>query len=298
MSNQISPSKDNISATMPLIKTILLPTDFSETAHNAFKYALHLAEEFGAKIFLLHIYDRISQEQDYLPKSFLDALKEEKIERAMEHFHSYEEEAQKSVGKEIAVSPILEMGNPSQVIAKMTNELDIDLVVMGTQGAASNAEKILGSITAKAIQDVACPLLAIPAEVSYQPIRNIMYCLSMTQNDIPVIQKLSEYALAFNAELSCTHVKSEDNTWEKIEMESLINLFDGEKNENIKFYIVNDVDIIRGIHLFVTQNNIDVLSMQTHRREMITRFFDKSLTREMILYTDVPLLVFPENSAL
>src|SRR5699024_197426 len=39
------------------MKRILFPTDYSETANNAFKYALQLADKENAKLFVLHVYD-------------------------------------------------------------------------------------------------------------------------------------------------------------------------------------------------------------------------------------------------
>src|SRR5690554_1951361 len=38
------------------MKNILFPTDFSQTADNAFIYALHLAKSLGADLHILHTY--------------------------------------------------------------------------------------------------------------------------------------------------------------------------------------------------------------------------------------------------
>jgi nucleotide-binding universal stress UspA family protein len=41
-----------------LMKKILYPTDFSETAENAFIYALQIADTLGASVITLHAFDR------------------------------------------------------------------------------------------------------------------------------------------------------------------------------------------------------------------------------------------------
>jgi nucleotide-binding universal stress UspA family protein len=39
------------------MKKILFPTDFSQTANNAFVYALQFAASMGAEIITLHVYE-------------------------------------------------------------------------------------------------------------------------------------------------------------------------------------------------------------------------------------------------
>ena len=40
------------------MKKILFPTDFSETANNAFIYAIHLAKSLEAELIVLHTFER------------------------------------------------------------------------------------------------------------------------------------------------------------------------------------------------------------------------------------------------
>lgn len=52
------------------VKKILVPTDFSETSHNAFEYAIHLADDLGASIIVLHTYQQVPIEASHLPPGF------------------------------------------------------------------------------------------------------------------------------------------------------------------------------------------------------------------------------------
>lgn len=276
------------------IKTIMLPTDFSETAHNAFEYALHIAEQTGARIILLHVYHETPNPPSYMPKELLNSLKEEKIERAMEAFHGYQKEAQEKLGKKIEVNPILQSGVPENEIPHLSRSMNVDLIVMGTLGAASISERILGSVTAKVIEKAACPVLAIPAECTYKPINKILYGMRMDEHEFGIIDQLVDFAEHFDAKLYCTHIRTEESYWSKLELRSFEHLYHLEQEGRLHFYVFNHEDIVRGLHRFINENGIDLLSMTTRKRDLIDKFFDQSITREMVLYTDIPLLAFHE----
>ena len=56
---------------MTTLKRILVPTDFSDNARTAYEYAIDLAEQFHAKIDVVHIYEPID---DGLPLVYPDKL--------------------------------------------------------------------------------------------------------------------------------------------------------------------------------------------------------------------------------
>ena len=76
-------------------------------------------------------------------------------------------EDMKSLIKEIESDQIeceylLRDGQPSVVINKLIDDLDIDLVVMGTNGKDSLSDIIIGTTAQKVIQSSLCPVLVVP----------------------------------------------------------------------------------------------------------------------------------------
>ena len=59
------------------MKRILVPTDFSINAHNAFRFALHIANEFNASISTVHIGDPVKPYKDYAPETLLQKMESE-----------------------------------------------------------------------------------------------------------------------------------------------------------------------------------------------------------------------------
>jgi nucleotide-binding universal stress UspA family protein len=275
------------------INTILFPTDFSPTAHNAFKYAIQVADQLGAKILLLHVYQDTPVNNDYIPREISDSIQEEKLEKAMHSFHEYQREALFELGKTIEVNPILQAGRPETEIVSLSRKMNIDLIIMGTMGAASISEKILGSVTAKVIENAKCPVLAIPGDCIYEPITQILYGMQMAEDEFPIIDQLVDITNAFDAKLICAHVKTSKNaSWNKLELESFEELYHLEKEGRLDFYLFNHNDVLRGLQKFMSEYRVDMLAMTTHKRDFLAKMLDKSLTKEMVLYTDVPLLAF------
>lgn len=276
------------------IKNILFPTDFSEAAHNAFEYTLHLAEEIEANVLLLHVYYETPTNAAYIPQDIVDALREEKIEKVMKYIHQYQDEAREQCQKDVEIRPILENGFAADTIVQLSKEMEVDLIVMGTQGAESFAEKILGSVTTKVIEHAKCPVLAVPAQATYQPINHIMYAAGFEEGDSEAIDYLLDLCELFDARLSCAHVRTNQQYWDKVELSFFEKLYQMEiEKDRLAFYVSNSDAVINGIQHFINTHRVDMLSMLTHERKMLNRIYGSdSITRQMTLYTDVPLLAF------
>lgn len=277
-------------------QTILFPTDFSEASHNAFAYCLHLAETLSSRILLLHVTFDTPFQSNWVPAEFVQALKEEKTEMAMNYFHAYQREAQLVLGKSIEVSPMIVSGFASDEIVRVSQREDISLVVMGTMGMDSVSEKIFGSVTTKVMESAHCPVLAIPEEATYQPLKHIMYATSFDQADRVVIRQLLEFSELFGASLSCSHIRSQQGYWDKTDIQTFEDVYRLEvEEERLRFYISNDPDVVHGLNRFVEEHKVDMVVMLKHRQHYLDKILRESHTREMALHTATPLLAIHDR---
>src|SRR6185369_430844 len=114
------------------MKTILVPTDFSENAINAFHYAVELSDALQAKLILLnarHIPVLASELQ--LEDITLGTMIEETTEQLKE-FRTGRMEP----GKHVDVEDLVMTGLAVDAIVLAAKERKADLVVMGTKGAS------------------------------------------------------------------------------------------------------------------------------------------------------------------
>ncbi len=142
-----------------MFKKILFCTDFSEDAHWAFTYALHLSKTFNSKLLILHVTpEPIHPEQlaIYLPQEKLEELiKSQKKEidhqlkthyiKKMKRFKNYK--------------VIVKEGEPFVEIVKMAKKESVKLIVMGTHGRTGLDHILFGSTAEKVVRKSPSPVL-------------------------------------------------------------------------------------------------------------------------------------------
>jgi nucleotide-binding universal stress UspA family protein len=277
------------------MKNILVPTDFSSAAHNAFEYALELAGALDGNITLLHVYPEDPVIRDWEVPPVIDLLNADRVEEALARFRLYATEAREKLGKQIPLEIELEAGRPEREIVRRCEGGNIDLIVMGTLGETGAKEKVFGSVTVDVIELAGCPVLAVPIEAKYNPIKHITYATTFQEKDFEYIEQLLTLADKVGATISCTKVKPFEGSWDKLEfgfLEQLIR-YKG-KWHMLEFFTMSESDIVKGLEVFVQERNVDMIAMLTHHRDLLGRLFNPGFTRKMAYATRIPLLVFHE----
>lgn len=187
------------------MRTILVATDFSESANHAVKYAVRLATEFKSKIILLHAYPIPPANYEIgLPPEVFVELKE----NALLNLEAVKKEWQIQAKIPLEMECVTEMGTPGEVMERYMKKHDIDLVVMGIVGGGGKIkEHVIGSHAVYVARNVRTPTLIIPENTEYKKIQNIALACDFieTENDT-IVQSARRFASIFNAQLSVLHV--------------------------------------------------------------------------------------------
>jgi nucleotide-binding universal stress UspA family protein len=142
------------------IKTILVPTDFSEPSVDALNYAKDLTTAFKASLHLLHVVqDPLTQPwglESYGPLP-VDLLKEIKA-RAQKGLEESLTEAERKTRN---VTLVTVEGAPFSQIVEYAKTHPVDLIVMGTHGRGALAHAILGSVAERVVRFAPCPVLTV-----------------------------------------------------------------------------------------------------------------------------------------
>jgi nucleotide-binding universal stress UspA family protein len=145
---------------MTTIKTIVVPTDFSETSTAALEYGWDLAEALGASLHVLHvILDPYGQ--PWAPEAFavsLPGLIEQWEREAMERMQGMVPPA---IQAKVRVTFATRVGHPFVEILRYAKEQPVDLIVMGTHGRGPVAHMLMGSVAEKVVRKAACPVLTV-----------------------------------------------------------------------------------------------------------------------------------------
>ena len=276
---------------------ILCPIDFSETSDNAGKYAVSLARETGAKVLFTYIIPMSVTEpvEDYHPLHDRDVPPEQAypiirkdLEVKLEKYAAALGDAANN-GAEIYYA--LKEGKMIDAIMELDKEQKIDLIVMGTQGASGMRERFIGSNTAKVIEEVDIPVLAVPKDARYKDVTKILYAEDLRDDEWHTIKQLENIARDFDAEIKVLHVYDEDEKDTEGRMQAFREKFQGISSySKVSYYDMAGADIEDCIERAAEELQVDFIATQTRKRSFFTKLFDRSLTKKLAYHTHIPLL--------
>ena len=124
------------------IRKILYPTDFSSYSNQAYFHAVALAENHGAQLTILYVYNEAGgeEEQTYWQKQL---------------------EQIRPVDPNIPVEHVFLRGDPASQIVRYARESGADLIVMGTHGRTGLERLLMGSVAEKVMREAACSVLVV-----------------------------------------------------------------------------------------------------------------------------------------
>jgi len=140
------------------LKTILVPSDFSECSDEAVRYGLELARRFDAQLHLLHVVqDPVTQ--PWAAEGFSVPLFE-----VVDQWQRQAEERLTAVVPEEdkpRVTIVSVVATPYAEILDYAAAHKVDLIVMGTHGRGGVTHMLLGSIAERVVRRAPCPVLTV-----------------------------------------------------------------------------------------------------------------------------------------
>jgi nucleotide-binding universal stress UspA family protein len=276
------------------ITKILVPTDFSENAREAFKSALQCALFFNAEIHLIHAFglpDRFYNDdaQNYLRKMASD-LKEESEAKLIDLTKELLEETQMSA---IDVKVFAKNQSLIEAVEEYVKTNQIDFIVMGTKGANNVEDMVFGSNTAKVIEMSLCPVLSIPAQNKVN-FKKIVHAIDVDNFSAENLALLIQIAKFNDASITLLNVTPEINEESQSKFDVLKDKIAIEFSyEKLHFKLLEGRDVFEAIDSYIKAVDADLLV--TNRKERLgffSRLFDSSLSETLALYSDIALLSF------
>ena len=139
---------------------ILVPTDFSEYSNKALSQALDIAQEYTAKVYVVHVVqEKISHS---LGNSKITPQSIKRMETKM--INGARKKLQKQIdkfpqSKELEVFSEVVLGIPSEEILKVQIEKGIDLIIISSLGRTGLAKYFIGGVARNVLKSSTCPVL-------------------------------------------------------------------------------------------------------------------------------------------
>ena len=198
------------------IKLIHCPVDFSEFSVAAYRYALSLAEHYGAKIVAQHVIeishypfaDYVAATGDYA--EFSRSLREGGKQRLQAFVKTHGHEA-------IEPELVVHEGTAPDCILSCAEKHKADLIVIGTHGRRGYDRMVLGSVTNRVMRRASCPVLATcnpqrgvnNEQHEKHQLRRVLFCTDFSDNSGRALNYAISATREYDADLTMLHVLEE-----------------------------------------------------------------------------------------
>jgi nucleotide-binding universal stress UspA family protein len=286
------------------MKTILIPTDFSETANRALEVAVQLTKKFNSKLVLLHMLEipttmmpNVSLSNDVQPI-------QNPVQGNLPEALFYMKLAEKRF-KELAEMPILEGVVYEEAIQ---NHLDFkgivasahkhkaDLIVMGSHGATGLMDVFVGSNTERVVRTSDIPVLVIKSKHENFDVKHFVYATNWEDSSNKSLVDAYNLSQKLGANMTVLYVntpghsfltsKEIDKNFETLLKAVKLN------TENVKTKVYADRSIEAGILNYCSEAQADLIGVTTHGRKGLSHFINQSISEDVANHSEIPVVTF------
>ncbi|HRK53464.1 MAG TPA: universal stress protein [Cyclobacteriaceae bacterium] len=271
------------------MKKILVPCDFSDSAVQAFKFAVEIANQSKGEILLLNVVELpVIHENVMMPTfSFEDTFLKEMKERADKDFNKMKTKWAKEGPK---VSTFVEYGAPTPIISQFVEKKKVDLVVMGTKGASGLKEFFVGSNTEKIVRWSPVPVISIKKSVKVSSIKNIVFPSTLRADEEKLTMRVKALQAFFKAKLHVVNVNTPANfRTDVITRQQLKDFAERFMLKDYTLNVYNDLNEELGVANFTKEVKGDMVAMATHGRKGLNRLMSGSIAEDVVNHIECPI---------
>lgn len=279
------------------MKKIMVPTDFSANAIKALRYAADLAARCGAEVHIVHAYtllENVFVDKKSMRDAWNEQQKQEKGAALLDLKQSLSEDYY-----HVKTEVHLFAGPTEEVLLQYIEQQNIDLVVMGTQGASGLAEVLVGSNTATIMGKSKVPVLGIPKDYDEKGPAAMVLATKGFERDKQLLDPVFKVASLFDIPTRVLIFADDDLSdveiiESKMQLEAYVAfLRKSFPLASIEATLVEGEDFETALEDYCEDEGIGILCMLTYKRSFWDSIFNPSLTRQVAYHTKIPLLAVP-----
>ncbi|GGC33133.1 hypothetical protein GCM10011386_26560 [Parapedobacter defluvii] len=270
------------------MKTLLIPTDFSRHAYQACLYAAGMAARHGWKLHLLHVYQSFYAVSAYPGvtgaawveiKDATDQQMAELIEKLKKQFPA------------ISISGENREGTMADTVANFAREKNVNLIVMGTQGATGLKYAVLGSNTFAVILKSPVPVVAIPARISTFRMDRVGFAVNYHATEVTALEDFTTL-MDRPVVITLFHFYEKGKQEETKKMQKWAKRFEKiatGSDAELQFKLAISRNLPVSINRMVAREQLDALVMTPMDKPFFSRMFSKQLIKVIAHKPTVPV---------
>ena len=144
-----------------LIRSILVPVDFSDCSLAGLRYAVRFAKELGARIIVLHVTDlgpvmMTSGRGEYDSPNYMEAARRRCDDQMQAFLKRVDFDG-------VPVDTSAVAGYCPAAIYQAATKEGADLIIISTHGRTGLRHALIGSVAEGTVRNAACPVLVVPS---------------------------------------------------------------------------------------------------------------------------------------
>lgn len=286
---------------------ILIPVDFSNYSLKASEFGFNLAKTENAEVIMLHVYFTPIYAAS-LPYgdvfNYQSQISDEETARTIiQKVHSdlndlsdkIKEKISSGEFPDVKFSCILREGIPEEEILRYAKEQRPKIIIMGTRGKNQKDIDLIGSVTAEVIDRSRTAVLAIPENTPFKEfseVKRIAFITNFDQRDLVAFEAFFNAWKSFHFSVSLIHLTESKDTWDEIKLAGIKDYFEKQyPGLEIHYDVVMNDNLLKGLDQYINDNQIDIITLTSYKRNIFARLFNPGIARKMIFHSDTPLLV-------
>ena len=275
------------------MRNILVPTDFSDNAFNALKYACQVFKYEKCEIFIMHAYaDEVYQQDKLTKRSQLDLVKEKVSQNSeLELKKVLEEIKHHYPNPHHNYRMVSAFGSLIDEVDDLVNQENMDIVVMATRGETNDRSLTFGSNTLQVLKYISCPVLAIPEGYEYHAPKEVLfptnYLVPYKRRELKLICDMSG---SFRSTIHMLYI----DPIKKLSLRQEDNqqfLRDGLPKAKLRFETTQEKDKMIAITKYIVHKDIDMLVLVNSRHSFLEDMLSQSTIDKIGLHIKIPFLV-------
>ncbi len=261
------------------MQNILVPIGSSENSVSNLQYAIDLAKEIGANVYVVSVFQELSKVGGLSKVNTL--LKEESENRLDEALSLVENK-----GVQVIAHPI--KGEVLEGINRISKQVPIDLMVLSPRSNSIKEEVYLGKTSGKLLKQTNIPILIVPEGAKFQPPKTMLMAFKngTFEQDI-LLEPLRKFVKHFDTEIHVLHVETPEST------EEMKHVTDNLKAIQTTYTQTQAATTFQGVIEHFQHFHPDMLCVIRRKRGFFKKLWEKNEIMKKEFYTSKPLLVLP-----
>lgn len=271
---------------------ILLLTDYSKNALNAMHYAMQLFANQNCNFYLCHIRKAKHYISDDLMTSGSKSLYGALVKDEKQRLKQIVEKLQLKYNNGLHTFHVsVDVDTFIDAIKQNAVHHNIDMIVMGSNGASNAAESIFGSNTLKVIRNIDIPTLVVPENYRYSPIQDVLLPLdSYDLNNGQLFYEFLRFCKPHKSTLHILRIANKDAPDDNLE--ELEHLKEIITDNEFEYHYVKNVPLHFSVNNYLQTHQIDLLVLFEQAESFFDRFFFGSTTTRLSQDLETPLVVY------